>query len=346
MRPLQPGADKDTMTGGLAESGPSRGRGRIAALLLTISLVAAACGSDSSADANQSTGAPSTQASDTSTSITTTTATAASSTTTTTVPVIPAPPPIPIEPPEGFELVWNDEFDGDTIDPANWTYDIGGWGWGNGESQFYTDRTENSWLENGLLVIEGRQEAFEESFYTSARLKTQGLREFQYGYLEARMKVPAGQGMWPAFWMLGADFGRDTEDPNASNWPDVGEIDIMEYVGKEPILVYGTLHGPGYAGAGSLGSRYRHDAPIADDFHTFAIEWDFDGIRWFFDGEMYGEKSRDIVGDRWVFDKPFFFILNLALGGTFPGPIGLDVEFPKRLYVDYVRVYQPIEGAG
>ena len=281
----------------------------------------------------------------------TTTTTAPPSTTTTTLPpttttTIAAPEPIPIEPPEGMELVWNDEFDGDTIEPGNWTYDIGGWGWGNGEAQYYTDRTENARVRNGLLVIEARFERFEESYYTSARLKTEDLREFQYGYFEARIKVPSGQGMWPAFWMLGSSFERDEDDPIQSNWPLAGEIDIMEYVGREPILAYGTLHGPGYAGATGLGNLYRHDEPIADDFHTYAIDWDFDGIRWFFDGEQYGEKSRDIVGDRWVFDQPFYFILNLALGGSFPGPIGLDVEFPKYMHVDYVRVYQEIGEAG
>jgi beta-glucanase (GH16 family) len=245
-----------------------------------------------------------------------------------------------------MELVWNDEFDGDTINLSNWTYDIGGWGWGNGESQYYTDRPENARLQNGLLVIEGRQERFEDNYYTSARLKTQELQEFQYGYLEARIKVPAGAGMWPAFWMLGANFERDTEDPQDSTWPFVGEIDIMEFVGRDPTVAFGTLHGPGYSGAGSMGSRYIHDEPITDEFHTYAVEWDFEGVRWFFDGEQYGEKSRDIVGDRWVFDQPFFFIVNLALGGTMPGPIGLDVEFPKHMYVDHVRVYQPVAEAG
>jgi beta-glucanase (GH16 family) len=305
-------------------------------IAVAVLLASSGCGSDSSGDDGVA-------AAPTSTSAIESTTTAVPSTTTTT---IATPQPIPIEPPQAYELVWNDEFDGDTIDPANWTYDIGGWGWGNGESQYYTDRPENARLQNGLLVIEGRQERFEESYYTSARLKTEGLQEFQYGYLEARIKVPAGQGMWPAFWMLGADFDRSEDAPTESNWPFVGEIDIMEYVGKEPILVFGTLHGPGYAGATGLGSRFRHDGPIADDFHTYAIEWDTDGIRWFFDGEMYGEKASEIVEDRWVFDKPFFFILNLALGGTFPGPIGLDEEFPKYMYVDYVRVYQRIEATG
>lgn len=279
---------------------------------------------------------------------TTTASTIAASTTTTVPPTttttIATPDPIPIEPPAGMELVWNDEFDGETIDRANWTYDIGGWGWGNGEAQYYTDRPENARVQNGLLVIEGRFERFEESYYTSARLKTEDLHEFQYGYFEARIKVPAGNGMWPAFWMLGSSFERDEENPTDSNWPLAGEIDIMEYIGREPILAFGTLHGPGYSGAGGLGERYRHDEDIADDFHVYAIEWDYDGIRWFFDGEQYGEKTREIVGDRWVFDQPFFFILNLALGGSFPGPIGLDVEFPQYMYVDHVRVYQPVGG--
>ena len=147
-----------------------------------------------------------------------------------------------------------------------------------------------------MLVIEGRQERFEESYYTSARLKTQGLQEFQYGYLEARIKVPEGQGMWPAFWMLGADFGRDTEDPNDSNWPDVGEIDIMEYVGKEPILAYGTLHGPGYAGAGGLGSRTATTNRSPTTSTPMPSNGTSTGSAGSSTASMYGEKSRDIVG--------------------------------------------------
>jgi beta-glucanase (GH16 family) len=256
---------------------------------------------------------------------------------------IPTPIPIPVAAEEGWELVWQDEFDGDEINPENWTYDIGGWGWGNGEAQYYTDRPENARVENGLLVIEARQEKFEDKYYTSARLLTQGLHAFQYGRIEARIKVPSGAGTWPAFWMLGDNFGRETEDPNQSNWPNVGEIDIMEYVGREPDLVVGTVHGPGYAGAGGLTRWNRQDYPIADDFHTFAIEWDFEGIRWFYDGELYYDLGREAVGNReWVFDQPFFIILNLAIGGTLGGTIGLDTEFPANLYVDYVRVYQPV----
>jgi beta-glucanase (GH16 family) len=132
---------------------------------------------------------------------------------------IPTPEPIPVSSEEGWELVWQDEFDGDEINPENWTYDIGGWGWGNGEAQYYTDRPENARVENGLLVIEARQERFEDSYYTSARLLTQGLHAFQYGRIEARIKVPSGVGTWPAFWMLGDNFGREPEQL-AQCWRD------------------------------------------------------------------------------------------------------------------------------
>jgi beta-glucanase (GH16 family) len=242
--------------------------------------------------------------------------------------------------PEGMQLVWSDEFDGDDIDPSNWTYDLGGGGWGNGEAQHYTDRPENARLEDGLVVIELRQEKYEGSYYTSARLKTQGLREFQYGRVEARIKVPRGVGTWPAFWMLGADFDNAAAD-QSKRWPNIGEIDIMEHVGREPDLVIGTVHGPGYAGAGGLSKWNRRERPVADDFHTFAVEWDAEGIRWFMDDEMYYDLGREGVGAReWVFDRPFFIILNLALGGTLGGNIALDLEFPIRYYIDYVRVYQ------
>ncbi len=243
-------------------------------------------------------------------------------------------PATPIPEIPGWTLVWQDEFEGDAIDLANWTYDIGGWGWGNGEAQFYTDRSENARVENGLLVIEARQERFEESYYTSARLKSQGLQEFQFGRIEARLKVPSGKGLWPAFWMLGSNF-------DGSNWPDCGEIDIMEYIGKEPDLVLGTLHGPGYSGALGISEWNRQTYDIADDFHTYAIEWEPDEIRWYYDGEHYHTVNRADVGNReWVFEQPFFIILNLAVGGTLPGPVGLDVVFPKQYLVDYVRVYQ------
>lgn len=239
-----------------------------------------------------------------------------------------------VEIPAGWQLSWHDEFDGKKIDPSIWTFDEGGHGWGNGEAQYYTNRPDNARVEDGMLVIEARQEKYENSYYTSARLKTQGLKETQYGRIEARIKVPAGLGLWPAFWMLGSNF-------DGTNWPDCGEIDIMEHVGREPDLVLGTLHGPGYSGALGKSMWNRQTFNIADDFHTYAIEWDPDQIRWFFDGEEYFKLSPDdLNGQKWVFDQPFFVILNLAVGGTLPGPVGLDTEFPARLSVDYVRVFQ------
>jgi beta-glucanase (GH16 family) len=322
--------------------------------LLTIPLlplVVAACSSapaDEDADVSSSapveetttTGVPTTEPEPTTTTSTTTTSTTTTTTTTTIVP----PEPIPPVPPEGMELVWSDEFDGDGIDPANWTYDIGGWGWGNGEAQYYTDRPENARTEDGLLVIELRKESYDGSSFTSARLKSQGLQEFQYGRIEARIKVPQGAGTWPAFWMLGQNFNRNSSLAERQ-WPNVGEIDIMEYVGREPDLMIGTLHGPGYAGAGAISRWNRVDFELADDFHVFGIDWDESGITWLFDGEPFATIPRERVGDReWVYDQPFFMLLNLALGGSLGGNFALDLGFPIFMYVDYVRVYQEIDG--
>jgi len=174
-------------------------------------------------------------------------------------------------------------------------------------------------------------------------LKSEDLQEFQYGRIEARTKVPSGAGLWPAFWMLGSNYEASFDENGVykSNWPFVGEIDIMEYIGREPDLILGTAHGPGYSGALGLGRWNRQDYLIADDFHTYAVEWTYEGITWFYDGEAYFTLNREDVGDReWVFDHEFFIILNLAVGGTFPGPVSLDTKFPTNYYVDYVRVYQ------
>lgn len=251
-------------------------------------------------------------------------------------PVTPPSTPIPV--PDGWQLLWNDEFDRKSIDLTNWTYDLGGGGWGNGEMQVYTDTPENARVENGLLIIEGRKETNESGGFqfTSARLKTQGLQTFQYGRIEARIKVPAGKGLWPAFWMLGENFP-------VVGWPDCGEIDIMEYVGREPDLIIGTMHGPGYSGAVGLSKWNRQGYNIADDFHTYSIEWDANQISWFYDGEKYSTYTRDDVGERqWVFDQPFFVILNLAIGGTLGGLVTPDTQFPAQYLVDYVRVYSPV----
>jgi beta-glucanase (GH16 family) len=233
----------------------------------------------------------------------------------------------------GWNKVWSDEFDGTTIDPKNWKFDKGGSGWGNVELEYYTDRPENARIENGMLVIEARQEKYEGLNYTSARLNTRGLQEFTYGHIEARMKLPSGQGIWPAFWMLGS---------NAS-WPMGGEMDVMEYIGKTPDTVYQTVHGPGYSGSKGIGSHFVLTADsLKNDFHVYAIEWAPNEIHWFLDGqEIFKVTPNQIpAGTHWVYDHPFFIILNLAVGGGWPGYPDSSTVFPQQLQVDYVRVYQ------
>jgi len=243
---------------------------------------------------------------------------------------------------QDWDLVWSDEFDVDGApDPANWNYDIGGHGWGNAERQFYTDRTENARVEGGVLVIEAREEAWEGSDYTSARLVTRGTAAWTYGRIEARIKLPSGQGIWPAFWML------PTDSPYGG-WPVGGEIDIMEYLGHDTDRVYGTLH----YGGGSIGHRYTGthfdltEGGFDEGFHTFAIEWEPRRIRWFVDGELYQTQVNwTSAGGPYPapFDSPFHLLLNVAVGGRWPGYPDETTTFPQRMEVDYVRVYQDAE---
>ncbi len=256
---------------------------------------------------------------------------------------MPETAPMPTNTPEweraGWTLVWQDEFTGPEIDRTKWTFDIGGHGWGNNELQAYTDRPENARIENGTLVIEARQEEFVRRDYTSARLKTQGLHAWTYGRIEARMKLPYGNGIWPAFWMLGANIA---ETP----WPASGEIDIMEYIGREPSKVYGTVHGPGYSGAGGVGHfTTMPDGVLNESFHVFAVEWEPEEIRWYVDDTQFFKLTPKSVPGRWVYDHPFFIILNLAVGGNWPGPPDETTVFPQFLVVDYVRVYQRPDAA-
>ncbi len=246
---------------------------------------------------------------------------------------------------ERWQLLWSDEFEGAAgtpIDTNFWTCETGGEGWGNNEHEFYTDRVENVSLDgNSSLAIVARQETLPDSqcwygecLYTSARCITKGKFEFQYGRVEARMKLPYGQGIWPAFWMLGGNF-------DDVGWPNAGEIDIMEFIGKEPNSVYGTIHGPNYSGGSGIGGSTVFDQPVSDDFHTFAIQWDESGIHWYIDGERFLAIPKSAVGGReWVFDHDFFLLLNLAVGGNWPGYPDASTIFPQTLLVDYVRVYQ------
>jgi beta-glucanase (GH16 family) len=231
---------------------------------------------------------------------------------------------------------WSDDFDGPAgtlPSSAHWTYDLGGGGWGNQELETYTSDPTNVHLDGaGHLVIHVDKTA---SGYTSARIKTQGRVSAQYGRVEARIRLPFGQGIWPAFWMLGADF------PGTS-WPQCGEVDIMENVGREPSVNHGSLHGPGYSGGSSVSSTYTlpGGAPFSDDFHVFAIDWKPQSIAFSVDGVVYRSVTPAALpaGAPWVFDKPFFVILNVAVGGTFPGNPNGTTAFPQEMLVDYVRV--------
>ncbi len=239
----------------------------------------------------------------------------------------------------GWTFLWADEFtqaDGTKPDSAKWGYAIGGSGWGNNELQYYTDRTENARIEGGALVIEARAENFGGRSYTSARLLTKEKQSWTYGRIEARIKIPRGQGIWPAFWMLGSNIG-------SVGWPQCGEIDIMETIGREPAIVHGTVHGPGYSGELAISGSYTlAGATLADDFHIYAIEWEENRIRWFIDGQVYFTLTPSSLpnGSAWVFNQPQFILLNLAVGGNWPGNPDNSTIFPQRMTVDYVRVYQ------
>jgi len=246
----------------------------------------------------------------------------------------------------GWQLTWSDEFEGPAgvPDPQRWVFDVGGHGWGNDELQYHT--TVNASLTgDGQLAIRARRESFTgpdgvTRAFTSARLKTQDRFEQSYGRFEGRIKVPRGQGLWPAFWLLGVDI-------RAVGWPQCGEIDIMENIGREPRSVHGTLHGPGYSGDQGLGGSFTlsGNASFADDFHVFALEWEPGGVRWYVDGELFHSRSPAGLprGGRWVFNHPFFLILSVAVGGRWPGSPDAATEFPQTMLVDYVRVYRKVD---
>ena len=242
------------------------------------------------------------------------------------------------DPEPTWTMVWSDEFEGPAgqlPSATNWAFDIGT-DWGNAQLEYDTDRPENVSLDgSGNLAITAREESYMGSSYTSGRIKTLGLFEHAYGRFEARIKLPTGQGIWPAFWMLGDDF------PTAG-WPDCGEIDIMEYRGQEPSVVIGTVHGPGYSGGAGVTARHTLPGSRFDtDFHVFGIEWDSAAIKWFVDGEHYHTvRPSDLGGGEWVFDHPFFILLNVAVGGHFVGPPDASTRFPQSMLVDWVRVHR------
>ena len=231
-----------------------------------------------------------------------------------------------------WNLVWSDEFDKSSLDSSNWTAEIGTGsnGWGNNELQYYTNRTENLQVTGGNLVITARKENYGGKNYTSARIKSQGLRNFTYGKIEARIKLPTGQGLWPAFWMLGSNF-------STAGWPYCGEIDIMERVNTNS-FVNGTVHwdANGYA-------SYGRESGYIDfsGYHVYSVEWDSNYIRWFVDGVQFNEfYIANGTGNTEEFQRPHFILLNLAVGGNWPGSPNSQTPFPSQMLVDYVRVYQ------
>ena len=234
----------------------------------------------------------------------------------------------------GKTLVWSDEFDGESIDLSHWTYDLGASGWGNQELQNYTSDSENSYVNDGNLFIVARENGIH---FTSARMKSIGLQEFQYGRIDVRAILPKGQGIWPAIWMLGANY------PTVG-WPACGEIDIMELIGSSPNTVHGTIHygtdwtQHNYTGSGT---SIPWTETFSDEFHVFSIDWDENGITWLLDDQPFYTIDNAVTGNQpYPFDNPFFFIMNIAVGGQWPGYPDATTEFPQFMAVDYVRVFQ------
>lgn len=246
---------------------------------------------------------------------------------------------------QDWELVWEEQFETDSLDMDKWSFQIGTGAsegltsWGNNELQYYTDREENIFLEDGKLHIRALEERFVNRNYTSARIRTKDKADFKYGKFEIRAKNPTGQGLWPAIWMMPTESVYGT-------WPRSGEIDIMELVGHEPDVVHGTVHyGPAWPNNREHGGSYQLDeGTFNDDFHTFTIIWEPGRIDWFVDGQLYVRATpNNLAPHNWPFDQYFHFILNVAVGGTWPGNPDASTEFPQEMVIDYIKVYQDPE---
>ena len=230
------------------------------------------------------------------------------------------------------KLVWEENFDGKTLNDKVWNIELGdgcpNCGWGNNELQLYTNN--NHRLEKGNLVITAKKDG---NNYSSTRITTKGKKEFQYGRLEARAKLPLGEGLWPAFWMLGSNF-------TDKGWPKCGEIDILEYVGREPHTVYTTLHTQDSHG-NSVNSKKTIIPAIEEGYHVYAIEWTKDKIDFFVDKDLVYTFQPEIKNENtWPYDQPFYFLVNLAIGGNFGGLKVDDSIFPQEFLIDYIKVYQ------
>jgi beta-glucanase (GH16 family) len=235
------------------------------------------------------------------------------------------------------QLVMSEEFNvNGAPDTSLWNYNLGTGnnGWGNNELQYYTDKPTNIVVEDGMLKITALKENYMGSAYTSARILTKGKFEQKYGRIEARIKLPLGKGLWPAFWMLGAN-------SDVVTWPQCGEIDIMEYLGSKPSSMFGTVHGPGYSGGMAISKNYSlPNDRFENDFHIFGIEWGENYINYYVDDVLYNQITPKDVPGEWVFNQPFYIILNMAVGGNFPGSPNSETVFPQTMTIDYIRVYQ------
>ena len=236
----------------------------------------------------------------------------------------------------GYTLSWQDEFTGSEINSDYWTFEMGDNGWGNEELQYYTDRSENASLQDGSLIIEAREESFNGAEYTSARIITQDKKTFTHGRVDIRAVLPEGQGIWPALWMLGNNI-------SSIGWPACGEIDIMELVGHEPSTVHGTAHwGPqGQSFSTFKGEEYRLSGgeKFSDKYHVFSIIWEPGKIEWYVNDNKYYSITTADVNVTYPFDNEFFFIFNIAVGGRWPGNPDATTQFPQRMIVDYIRVF-------
>jgi beta-glucanase (GH16 family) len=236
----------------------------------------------------------------------------------------------------GYALSWSDEFDGAALDSKVWNTEQGNNnGWGNHELEYYTGRPQNVFLSGGNLIIEARKETYEGFNYTSARLTTQNKKTFQFGRIDIRAKLPVLKGMWPAIWALGSNI-------STVSWPQCGEIDIMELVGQTPSTVFGTLHWKNSANGHSYkgGQQALTSGDFSQKFHVFSILWEQDSIQFLLDDKPYYKGTKDIVDGPYPFNNPFFFLLNVAVGGDWPGNPDGTTLFPQRMFVDYIRVFQ------
>ncbi|TCJ14243.1 glycosyl hydrolase family protein [Flaviaesturariibacter flavus] len=240
----------------------------------------------------------------------------------------------------GYTLAWSDEFNGPSLNTTDWKNQNGDGcpglcGWGNNELEYYTDRPENLFFQDGKLVIEARKEDYSGKAYTSSKILTEGKKTFKFGRIDIRARLPKGKGIWPALWLL-------PQDNVYGGWPRSGEIDLMELVGHEPNKVYGTLHyGPG---PGSTQTSRGYTLPSGnfnDEFHVFSLEWKQDQIKWYVDNNLYSTVNRaDIGALNWPFNERFYLIFNLAVGGNWPGNPDASTYLPQWMIVDYIRVYQ------